>query len=144
MIYKKFEISQSLNGEKIISIARNYAGIVIFRAETIDEVKVMIDKSIEEQERIEKEAEEKRLKKEAEKEKRKKRGLFQPPVEEEAQIEDQQVENNEASEEPAGTSVLVPPHQRVTRGPDGKFISKSQLQAMDEEKKKTFWEKLTS
>jgi hypothetical protein len=41
--------------------------------------------------------------------------------------------------------VLTPPQpeKRVTRGADGKFISKSAL-SQEEEKKKTFWDKLTS
>lgn len=135
MIYKKFELSLSLNGEKVIYIARNYAGAVIFRAETEKEIKDMIDTSIQEQLDIEREKEEKRLKKEEEKEAKKKRGLFQAPVKEEVQDE----ETIEKKEE----SILTPPHTRVTRGPDGKFISKSAL-SVEEEKKKSFWDKLTS
>lgn len=142
MIYKKFELSKSLNGENVITIARNYAGVVIFRGQTDEDVKEMIDKAIEEQERLEREREEKRLKKEEEKEKKKKRGLFQAPVEE--TVEEEKEEETEELE-----SVLTPPstapHQRVTRGPDGKFISKSKLQEQEtEDKKKGFWEKLTS
>lgn len=133
MIYKKYELSLSLNGEDIMHIARNSAGIVIFRAETIDDVKEMIDIQIETQEKLEKEKEELKLKKEAEKEKRKNRGLFQAPVEE--------VVTEETSED----SALTPPQpeKRITRGADGKFISKSAL-SQEEEKKKTFWDKLTS
>lgn len=137
MIYKKFEVSLSLNGENIIHIARNYAGVVIFRAQTENEIKEMIDNAILEQERLEKEKEEKRLKKEELKSKKTKRGLFQAPVEE--VIEEEKEEKTE--------SILTPPQpeKRVTRGPDGKFISKSKLEEQtEEEKKKGFWEKLTS
>lgn len=133
MIYKKYELSLSQNGESIMHIARNSAGIVIFRAETLEDVKEMIDVSIAAQEKMEREKEELKLKKEAEKEKRKNRGLFQAPAEE--------VVTEETSED----SVLTPPQpeKRITRGADGKFISKSAL-SQEEEKKKTFWDKLTS
>lgn len=143
MIYKKFEISLSLNGENVIHIARNYAGIVVFRAETESEIRRMIDDSIEEQVKKEKEAEELKLKKEEDSKSKPKRGLFQPPVEE--KVEEENVNSN--TEIDKSESVLMPPpHQRVTRGPDGKFISKSQLQETneEEEKKKSFWDKLTS
>ncbi len=133
MIYKKFELSLSQNGEKVIYIARNYSGAVIFRAENEKEIKDMIDTAIQNQLNIEKEREEKRLKKEEEKMAKKKKGLFQASV-------DENTEKEEAVEE---DSVLTPPHTRITRGPDGKFISKSALSA-EEEKKKTFWDKLTS
>lgn len=135
MIYKKFELSLSLNGKNIVHIARNYAGNVVFRADTLDDVKLMIDNSILEQERLENEREELRKKKEELRDKKAKRGLFQAPVEEKSkEIIDSEQE-----------SILTPPEpqKRVTRGPDGKFISKSQLQT-EEEKKKGFWEKLTS
>lgn len=134
MIYKKYELSLSQNGESIMHIARNSAGIVIFRAETLEDVKEMIDVSIAAQEKMEREKEELKLKKEAEKEKRKNRGLFQAPKTEE-------IINEETSDE----SILTPPQpeKRVTRGADGKFISKSAL-SQEEEKKKTFWDKLTS
>ncbi len=138
MIYKKFELSLSLNGENIIHIARNYAGNVVFRADTLEDVKGMIDNAILEQERLENEREELRKRKEELKEKKTKRGLFQAPNAEEVGIK-------ETSDESTTGSVLTPPEpqKRVTRGPDGKFISKSQLQT-EEEKKKTFWDKLTS
>lgn len=136
MIYKKYELSLSQNGENIMHIARNASGIVIFRAETLEDVKEMIDTQIAAQEKLEKEKEELKLKREAEKEKRKNRGLFQAPVEESVldTAEEEQIE-----------SVLTPPQpeKRVTRGADGKFISKSAL-SQEEEKKKTFWDKLTS
>jgi D-alanyl-D-alanine carboxypeptidase len=138
MIYKKYELSKSLNGESIITIARNYAGVVVFRGQTDEDVKEMIDNAIHEQTLREKGAEEKRLKKLEEKKNKKKKGLFQAP-EEEITVEEEKIEEEDVKEE----SVLTPPQARVTRGPDGKFISKSQLQ-MEEEKKKTFWDKLTS
>ncbi len=136
MIYKKYELSLSQNGESIMHIARNSAGIVIFRAETLEDVKEMIDVQIAAQEKLEREKEELKLKREAEKEKRKNRGLFQAPIEEPV-LDTAEVEQTE--------SVLTPPQpeKRVTRGADGKFISKSAL-SQEEEKKKTFWDKLTS
>jgi hypothetical protein len=135
MIYKKFEISLSQNGESIMHIARNYAGVVIFRGDSEENVKELIDKSINEQEKLEKEKEELRRKKEEAKQNKSKRGLFQAPVEEVEEKEEVKKEE----------SVLTSPHQRVTRGPDGKFISKSKLEEQqEEEKKKGFWEKLTS
>ncbi len=139
MIYKKYELSLSLNGESIIHIARNYAGAVIFRANSLEDVKEMVDNAILEQERIEKEKEERRLKKEELKNKKAKRGLFQAPVEE--VVEEEKVEEAETE------SILTPPQseKRITRGPDGKFISKSKLEEQtEEETKKGFWEKLTS
>lgn len=142
MIYKKYEISLSLNGEKVMHIARNYAGVVIFRAESELEVKEMIDNAIFEQEKREKEKEELRKKKEEAKNKKTKKGLFQAPVEE---TEEEVTEEEKEEETEESESVLTPPHQRVTRGPDGKFISKSKLQEQEtDEKKKGFWEKLTS
>ncbi len=136
MIYKKYELSLSQNGVSIMHIARNSAGIVIFRAETLEDVKEMIDVQIAAQEKMEREKEELKLKREAEKEKRKNRGLFQAPVEESV-LDTDEVEQTE--------SVLTPPQpeKRITRGADGKFISKSAL-SQEEEKKKTFWDKLTS
>ena len=133
MIYKKYELSLSLNGEDIMHIARNSAGIVVFRANTLEDVKEMIDLQIAEQERLEREKEELKKKREELKEKKAKRGLFQAPAEE------------IVAEETSESSVLTPPQpeKRITRGPDGKFIIKSQLQ-VEEEKKKTFWDKLTS
>ena len=81
--------------------------------------------------------------------------LFRRP---EANKEDAPVEKDEKKQEPevqviqevveeevpTEKEVLIPTPKRVTRGPDGKFISKSQLDADEDLKKKTFWDKLTS
>ncbi|HCR36234.1 hypothetical protein A2130_04855 [Candidatus Woesebacteria bacterium GWC2_33_12] len=40
--------------------------------------------------------------------------------------------------------IFAPTQKRVTRGSDGKFISKSQLDTDEDLKKKSFWNKLTS
>lgn len=113
-------------------IARNAAGVVVFRARSENELKDMIDSSIHQKEQKVAEEAEKKAKTEERKLEKKKRGFFAPPVEEE-------VKTDEAS-------VLIPttpPQTRVTRGSDGKFISKSTLDT-EEEKKKGFWQKLTS
>lgn len=123
MIYKKYEFSLSLNGTKIMHIARNAAGVVVFRAESENELKNLIDLSIQD---IEQKAVAEQNKK-AKLEERKKKGLLE-------QESDQKEEVAES---------LTPPQTRVTRGSDGKFISKSVLDT-EEEKKKGFWEKLTS
>lgn len=41
--YRRFELSQSLNGNKIFQIARNSAGMVIFREENEKKLKKAID-----------------------------------------------------------------------------------------------------
>lgn len=120
MIYKKYEISLSLNGDKIMHIARNAAGNVIFRESNEDDLLKAIDKAIKEQEQKDKPTKE----------------SLEKPSENEEKI----------SEEPVSETVkeeVAAPQKRVTRGPDGKFISKSQLEK-EEIKKKTFWDKLTS
>jgi len=43
LYYKRYELSQSLNGQTIIHIARNAAGIVVFRAENEQKLKEIID-----------------------------------------------------------------------------------------------------
>ncbi|WKZ25578.1 MAG: hypothetical protein QY322_04335 [bacterium] len=132
MIYKKYEFSLSQNGDKIMHIARNAYGNVIFRGESMAEVKKMIDTSIEaNQERI-------RLEENRKKElkNKKKKGLFQP--------EPKESEVEETTETVESESILTPPAQNVTRGPDGKFISKSKLQEQSEDENKSFWTKLTS
>lgn len=54
-------------------------------------------------------------------------------------------EDGEQGEESVMVStetVPPPPQARITRGPDGKFISKSQFQNDVSMKKKTFWDKI--
>ena len=125
--YKKHELSLSLNGDTIMHIARNASGVVVFRETSEKALKGAIDDSIKEQyQRNELVAQKK-----AEKEKKK-----QEP---EVQVIQEVVEE----EVPTEKEVLIPTPKRVTRGPDGKFISKSQLDADEDLKKKTFWDKLT-
>lgn len=128
MIYKKYEFSLSLNGSEIYHIARNAAGTVVFRARSEKELKNMIDQAIyDEEQRRAQEA-----KKKSETATKKKKVASEPEAEEE--VVEEVVETKE--DKPVATSP-------VTRGPDGKFISKSQLES-EEPKKKGFWEKLAS
>lgn len=119
MIYKKHELSLSLNGEDIMHIARNAAGVVVFREHSEKALKRAIDEAIKDKDHQDKNNSQKIILQE------------EPVVQEE----------NSTQEE-----VLVPTsaQKRVTRGPDGKFISKSQLDLEEENKKKSFWDKLTS
>lgn len=141
MIYKKYEFSLSLNGDEVMNIARNASGIVVFRARSVDELKDLIDASIYDAEQAA--AAEARKKAEAEEKKlnKAKRGFFS--TDEEQVVQDENQDPTAATE---NESILVPqiaPQTRVTRGPDGKFISKSTLDT-EETKKKGFWEKITS
>lgn len=43
MIYKHYELSQSLNGNNIIHIARNAAGMVVFRENSQKQLQTAID-----------------------------------------------------------------------------------------------------
>jgi len=142
MIYKRYELSQSLNGDHIIFIARNAIGNVVFRESSEERVKSAIDRAQEERQKQESLA----AKKKAERERAKthRGGLFQ------SQPQTPEPENTEVSETvveplpeeaPADEQVLIPSQQRVTRGPDGKFLSKGALEA-EEEQKKSFWDKL--
>lgn len=128
MIYKKHELSLSLNGDQVMHIARNASGAVVFRERSEKELKKAIDDYIKEQLYQEQLLEQKKLEKEAKKAKQEEVAPTEPITE--AVVE-------EAEE------TLVP-QKRVTRGPDGKFISKSQLDTDEDLKKKGFWEKLTS
>ena len=144
MIYKRYELSLSQNGPDLVHIARNAMGNVVFRESSEEKLKKAIDKSIEDQQKLEGEVQKAAAKREKEREQKKKRGLFEAPPAEGSETEDVVVEE-ETVDEPE-ESILVPatpPQARVTRGPDGKFISKSQLDA-EEPKKKNLWEKLTS
>lgn len=132
MIYKKHELSLSLNGEDIVHIARNAAGVVVFREDSEKALKRAIDEAIKQQEYEDQLAEEKRL----EKESKKKKVVEEVPVEEETTPSN---ENVVVAEE-----TLIPTPKSVTRGPDGKFISKSQLDTDEDLNKKSFWDKLTS
>lgn len=43
MIYKRYELSQSLNGNNIMHIARNAAGMVVFRENSQKQLQTAID-----------------------------------------------------------------------------------------------------
>ena len=66
-MYKKYELSLSLNGDLVMHIARNSAGVVVFRQNTEKELKKAIDNYIKEQQYLDELAEQKRLEKEAKK-----------------------------------------------------------------------------
>lgn len=132
MIYKKYELALSLNGDQIMHIARNAIGNVVFRENSEKSLKKAIDDYIKEQQYLAELAEQKKLEKEAKKTKQESQ-LDIP----EADLTGEEVVETEADQ------TLVP-QKRVTRGPDGKFISKSQLDLEEEDKKKSFWDKLTS
>lgn len=127
MIYKKHELSLSLNGDHVIHIARNSAGVVVFRENSEKALKRAIDDYIKEQQYQVELAEQKKLEKEAKKAKQEVAVAVEPSV-----------------AEATDTEETLVPQKRVTRGPDGKFISKSQLDTDEDLKKKTFWDKLTS
>lgn len=142
MIYKKYELSQSLSGDTIIHIARNAAGYVVFREPTEAKLKKAIDNYEEElQRKAEQEAQE-AAKRKAERERKKKLQTttteaaaqsLPPEPEEKPQDSDQ----DSTPRKPSG----------ITRSPDGKFISRSailQSEAEAQKKKKSLWEKLTT
>ncbi len=141
MIYKKYELSLSLDGDKIVHIARNAAGNVIFRESSERSLKQVIDDA--EQLIQETAAQEEKNRIELEK-KKKKKGLFQSQ-EPETVVETEEEEGKEEVRVETESILVptIPPQARVTRGPDGKFISKSQLDST-EPQKKGFWEKITS
>lgn len=128
MIYKKHELSLSLNGTDIMHIARNAVGNVVFRENSEKALKKAIDDYIKDQQYQEELLEQKKLEKEGKKENGESKAV-EEAVESEVVVEPEEV--------------LIP-QKRVTRGPDGKFISKSQLDTDEDLKKKSFWDKLTS
>jgi len=134
MIYKKHELSLSLNGNEIVHIARNAIGNVVFRENSEKALKKAIDDYVKEQQYQEELMEQKKLEKESKKTKE---------VEEKA-VEDLEAIPEKQEEPQVSSEQTLVPQKRVTRGPDGKFISKSQLDLEEEEKKKSFWDKLTS
>lgn len=107
MIYKRYELSRSLNGTTIVHIARNTAGNVIFREPSEEKLKKAIDAYLEH-------------------------------IAREEELAAKKSEETIQEEEVA----TLPPQARVTRGPDGKFISKSLFQKQESFKNKTFWDKL--
>ncbi len=141
MIYKKHELSLSLNGDSVMHIARNVNGVVVFRENSEKGLKKAIDEYLKEQQYQADLAEQKKLEKEAKKAKQVEVVAEEPTVTEEPVV----------VEEVSSADETLVPQKRVTRGPDGKFISasamagsKSQLDTDEDLKKKTFWDKLTS
>jgi len=127
MFYKKYDLSKSLSGDKIIYIARNAAGIVVIRAPSLEELKKEIDRREEEEKKrllAAKKAAEKAMKKLGKG--RKKEKPTQLAAAEEAE---------KPSTEKASSSKLPP------RGPNGKFISR-QPETETTKKKKGFWDRL--
>lgn len=112
-------------------IARNSAGVVVFRQNTEKELKKAIDNYIKEQQYLDELAEQKRLEKEA------KKGKAEVILTKDVEVIEEPIVPTVVNE------VVEPTSKRVTRGPDGKFISKSQLDP-EEKEKKTFRDKLTS
>lgn len=129
MIYKRYELSLSLNGADVVHIARNASGIVVFRENSEKELLKAIDDFEKKKEQMELES------------------TNEDDKKEDVEVPSEEVQNEEATSETTDgektTETLLPTQKRITRGPDGKFISKSQL---DQEmpKKKGFWDKLTS
>lgn len=130
MIYKKHELSISLNGDRYMHIARNASGNVVFRENSEKELKKEIDDYIKEQDYLNQLEEQKKLEKENKKKAKVEEIVTEEPVTEPVAI--------------ATTEEVLVPQKRVTRGPDGKFISKSQLDTDEDLKRKSFWDKLTS
>jgi hypothetical protein len=122
MIYKRYEFSQSLNGDKIVHIARNSAGMVIFRADSEKLLKEMIDRYWKNREHEEKLAQAAAAKAKA----KKPAGLIAKAL---------------APKTKAQTTAPKPPAPpaRLTKTADGKFISKSALEKTDLPRKKSFW-----
>jgi len=126
MIYRNYDISASTNAGIRTYLARNSAGNIIFRESSVDNLKRTIDASFETRRRNTELAKSTSLKK-------RKRSLFAPPPEE--------LSEEETTKEPK--SVTNSAQQRVTRGPDGKFISKNSLEGQDQTDNKTsFWDRL--
>ena len=76
MIYKRFEFSQSLNGQRLLHIARNSAGIVVFREESENQLKKTIDQYLKHKQEEEELASAKDTQKLAEKAKKKKKSFL--------------------------------------------------------------------
>lgn len=127
MIYKRYELSQSLNGDKIVHIARSASGFVVFREPSETALKKAIDES------IKKEQEQKELAAQGktDKKKRPERLFAKPKEESKEKTVDVEIKTEETRE----------PKPVSGRGVDGKFIKKIQLE-QEEPKKGSFWNKL--
>ena len=141
MIYKKHELSLSLNGADLVHIARNASGNVVFRESSEKALKRAIDDVIKEQEYQDQLIEQKRLEREK---KKSQRDSADAHLTGSHEVTEPTSLGKEEEVEEANEETLIPSPKSVTRGPDGKFISKSQLDTDEDLKKKTFWDKLTS
>ena len=131
MFYKKYDLSKSLSGDKIIHIARNAAGVVVIRAPTLEKLKKEIDRREEE--------ERKKLlaaKKKAEEAAKKATKLAKAKKKEKPTKLAAASESQKPSTTKTISSSKLPP-----RGPNGKFISR-QPETETTKKKKGFWDRL--
>jgi len=132
MFYKRYDLSKSLSGDKVIHIARNAAGIVVIRAPSLEQLKKEIDRREEEEKKkllAAKKAAEEAAKKAQKLAKAKKK---EKPTELAAAIEPEKPSTTEETSSPN-----LPP-----RGPDGKFVSRQPETETTQKKKKGFWDKL--
>jgi len=132
MYYKRYDLSKSLSGNKIIYIARNAAGVVVIRAPSLEELKKEIDRREEEEKKrllAAKRKAEEAAKKAAKLAKTKKK---EKPTELAAATEEETPSTTKETSSPN-----LPP-----RGPDGKFISRQPETETTQKKKKGFWDRL--
>ncbi len=135
--YKGYSISQSLNGNKIIYIARNRAEVVIFRESSENKLKSAIDNHLANLEKNLAQAKKDKL---AKIDKAEERDLFQDKEEYQKEVEDAGEAAEELAQEESKGDPSTP-QTRVTRGPGGRFVSKKTQEEIDEEKKKGFWDR---
>jgi len=128
MFYKRYDLSKSLSGDKVIHIARNAAGIVVIRAPSLEQLKKEIDRR-EEEEKKKLLAAKKAAEKAAKLAKAKKK---EKPTELAAATKPEKPSTAEET-----SSLNLPP-----RGPNGKFVSRQQETESTPKKKKGFWDRL--
>lgn len=136
--YKGYSISQSLNGNKIIYIARNRSEVVIFRESSENKLKSAIDNHLENLEKALAQAKKDKL---AKVEKAKERDLFQDKEDYKKEVEEAGEVIEELAEESEKTEDIDAPQTRVVRGPGGRFVSKKSQEDQDDDPKKGFWDR---
>lgn len=136
--YKGYSISQSLNGDDIVFIARNRAEMVIFRESSENKLRSAIDKHFENLEKSAAQAKKAKLEKV---EKAKERDLFQDKEEYKKEVEEAEEVVEELSKEQEELEDPNTPQTRVVRGPGGRFVSKKPQEETNENKKKGFWDR---
>lgn len=130
--YQRYELSMSLNGSKIVHIARNSAGNVVFREPSEDKLKKAID-SFEEQKRRDEEEREKMVAQKAKaKEERKAKKLFSNKLQEEVQERKDDLEHLQGAPE-----VLLEGESEPAA-----LEGESEPTNSDPKSKKSFWDKL--